>query len=102
MPKKHQHRAIERGYLNKQEICIDCGKVLFTKKQKAEIIDKLKMLDGFPPHNEGGNFLMGDGYFANSIERKYGMPLSQLQKEVGYDKIAKRINSLLKQAARIK
>jgi len=74
----------------------------FDKKTTAKIIDKLKMLDGLPPHNDGGNFCRGDGYFANSIERDFRMPLSELRKVTGYDKISKRVGKLMKEAARIK
>lgn len=74
----------------------------FSVKQRAEIIDKLKMLDGLPPHNGGGNFCRGDGYFANSIVRQYGMSITELTKATGYDKIAKKIQALLAKAARIK
>lgn len=54
-------------------------------KQKA--IDDLKMLEGLPPYDGGSNHCRGDGYFARSLEQKYGMSLEALQKEVGFDKI---------------
>lgn len=73
----------------------------YDDKTRAEIVDKLKMLDGLPPHDGGGNFCRGDGYFANSIIRDYGMSLSELRKAVGYGKIEKRIRALLAKAAKI-
>jgi len=73
----------------------------YDAKTKAEIIDKLKKLDGLPPHG-GFNMCAGDGYFANSIIRDYGMSLADLRKAVGYGKIEKKIRKLLKQAAEVK
>ena len=54
---------------------------------KKKAIDELKKLEGLPPHDGGGNICRGDGYFAVSLERKYGMSIKDLQKKVGFDKI---------------
>ena len=72
----------------------------YDDKTRAEIIDKLKKLDGLPPHH-GFNPCAGDGYFADSIVRDYGMSISELKKAVGYGKIEKRIRALLEKAAAI-
>lgn len=53
--------------------------------QKA--IEDLKMLDGLPPYDGGGNICKGDGYFAKSLEKKYHMSVEQLRKVTEYDKI---------------
>lgn len=45
--------------------------------------DELRMLKGFPPHNKASNICWGDGYFAKSLERKYGKKISELEKISG-------------------
>lgn len=37
-----------------------------------ELIEGIKKLQGLPPHNHPGNIVWGDGYFANSLIRKFG------------------------------
>lgn len=51
---------------------------------KERALDMLRMLHGDPPHNGGGNFCRGDGYFAASIVRQFGMSVSDLELETGY------------------
>lgn len=53
---------------------------------KAEAIDDLKKLNSVPPY-DGFNPCGGDGYFAQSLVKKYGMPVDQLEKAVGFAKI---------------
>ena len=48
------------------------------------IIDDLKMLQGLPPHDGGGNHCRGDGYFARSLEKEYGKTVGELEREVGW------------------
>jgi hypothetical protein len=54
------------------------------KATKDKALDELRMLKGDAPHNGGGNICRGDGYFANSLVRKYGMSISELERAVGY------------------
>ena len=55
-----------------------------STKQKKEAIKSLKMLDGLPPYDDGGNICMGDGIFAKSIEQDFNMSLSDLRIASGY------------------
>ena len=48
--------------------------------------DELAMLNGTPPHDHESNICYGDGYFANSLIRKYGMSIEELEKASGYRK----------------
>ena len=41
-------------------------------KKKERIKDMLKILNGLPPYNEGGNVCYGDGYYYKSIGAKEG------------------------------
>lgn len=43
----------------------------------------LKTLFGLPPYDEPSNYLRGDGYFAQSLERKYGKTIDELCRETG-------------------
>lgn len=56
-----------------------------TKKQARE---ELRMLRGEAPHNIPSNICFGDGYFAASIERKYGMSIAELDKALAEDEPA--------------
>lgn len=60
-----------------------------TKEQKKSAVDDLKKLCGDKPYNTGSNIVTGDGYFAKSLEHKYGMSLSELEKASGYSKSRK-------------
>jgi hypothetical protein len=57
-----------------------------TKNQKKKALKMLKMLNGLPPYDDGGNICRGDGYFANSIPH-YGMTTEELSKACGFDKV---------------
>ena len=48
-----------------------------------KIKDNLAMLDGDPPHNTWTNIYYDDGYFARSLEKKYGKTIAELRKLVG-------------------
>lgn len=51
--------------------------------EKKTARDEIRMLEGLPPHNHPGNLCWSDGYFAQSLVRKYGMSLTELKKKVG-------------------
>ena len=38
-------------------------------KSKAKLVDDMKKLQGFPPHNNWSNLCYGDGYFKKALER---------------------------------
>ena len=59
---------------------------MFSKKQKAEAFDGLLKYLGLPPYDGAGNPCCEDGYFAASLERRYGMSLEELDKEIGFSK----------------
>jgi hypothetical protein len=61
-----------------------------------DAIKDLTMLYGLPPHNGGGNFLNGDGYFAASLEKKYAMSVDKLIKATGFDKKLQEWNKTIK------
>lgn len=65
--------------------------------RKDAIVDMLKILNGLPPYDDGGNYCRGDGYFARSIVETYGrngQTLKDLEREVGWDAIKERWESL--------
>lgn len=73
--------------------CVDEPRPKRKKKfrgSKAKAIDELKMLCGLPPHDGGSNICCGDGYFAMSLVRKYGMEIEDLKRAVGFDEIQAR------------
>jgi len=41
---------------------------------------ELAMLQGEPPHNTPGNICFAAGYFAKSLERKYGVSVAELNR----------------------
>lgn len=43
----------------------------------------LDKLEGKPPYDGGSNICRGDGYFYNSIEKKFGMTIPELRKALG-------------------
>lgn len=49
---------------------------------EAARIDLAK-LDGAPPYDSPTNVVRGDGYFASSLAKKYGMSISDLRRAVG-------------------
>ncbi len=52
-------------------------------RTRAQARDDLKMLFGLPPYSGFDNICAGDGHFSNSLVRKYGMSIEELQKETG-------------------
>ena len=52
---------------------------------KEKAIDDLKQFFGLPPHNVPSNINWGDGYFANAIEKEYGMNWGDLAKLLGIE-----------------
>jgi len=74
--------------------------VKIPEKTRLAMINDLKKYDGFPPYDKF-NPCQGDGYFAISLERRYRMSVNEMRKVSGYDKIAKKINKLLKEASKI-
>ena len=53
-----------------------------TEKEKEKARNKIRMLEGLPPYNTPSNICYGDGYFAQSIIREYGMSIEELKKKV--------------------
>lgn len=45
----------------------------------ATLRDDLARFDGTPPYDTPGNPCYLDGYYAKSLEKKYGKPLSTLR-----------------------
>lgn len=60
-----------------------------NKTQLAKAMKDLKVLNGDPPFDNWSNICYGDGYFANSLVKRYGMPLDELGKVCGYEKWSK-------------
>ena len=56
-----------------------------TSDQQNAALNSLKILRGDPPHDVGSNHCRGDGYYAASLEREYGMDLTALSMWSGYD-----------------
>ncbi len=54
-----------------------------TPEEKIRAADDLKKLLGLSPYDTMDNPCYGDGYFAKSLEERYGMPIRQLRKETG-------------------
>ena len=69
---------------------------MLTDTQKKKARNELAMLHGDPPHNTWSNICYGDGYFANSLVQRYGMSISQLEKESGYKKAKKKLRKAQK------
>lgn len=56
-----------------------------TDRKNAQ--DDLNRLDGKPPYDDPGNPCRGDGYFALSIEKKWGMSISQVRRLVARQRL---------------
>lgn len=56
----------------------------FDRKKTAEAKDDLAILYGHAPHDSWSNHCYSDGYYANSLERKWGMSTSDLAKAINY------------------
>lgn len=54
------------------------------RKKTAEAKDDLAILYGHAPHDSWSNHCYSDGYYANSLERKWGMSTSDLAKAISY------------------
>lgn len=66
---------------------------------KSEIIDAIKKLDGLPPY-DGFNVCQGDGWYAKSIEEKYGHSITVLKELVGYKDVVAKWEQLRQQFLR--
>ena len=62
-------------------------KFRFTATKHQEIVDELKKLNGLPPYDGPSNYVRGDGYFAASLEAKYGASIAELEQAVGFDEL---------------
>lgn len=56
-----------------------------SRDQKNKAWEDLLMYYGLPPHDVGYNIVEGDGHFAASLARRYGMNIEQLSKGLGFD-----------------
>jgi hypothetical protein len=45
--------------------------------------EDLKKLRGLPPYNTPSNTCWGDGYFAASLRKKYGVSIEELERLTG-------------------
>ena len=61
-----------------------------SASRRDKIVDDLKMLRGLPPYDTGSNICRGDGYFARSLEKKYGKTIEELAREVNFGAISAR------------
>lgn len=52
--------------------------MILDDETKEQARDDLRKLRGQAPHNTPSNICYGDGYFAASIENKYGMTIAEL------------------------
>ena len=48
----------------------------------SEALSDARMFLGIPPHDGGGNFVRGDGYFNKACYAKYGSAWDAAQKQV--------------------
>ena len=86
------------GLRNNQEE-VECEVTMTVKKRinKRQAIKDLKILNGMPPYDDAGSFCRGDGYFAKSLVKKYGVPIDQLEKLVGFDEVRDKWHNLRSQ-----
>lgn len=54
-----------------------------TPEEKIRATDDLKKLLGLSPYDTMDNPCYGDGYFAKSLEERYGVTIDELKKETG-------------------
>ena len=66
---------------------------------KKEARKDLMMLHGDPPYNSWSNICYGDGYFAASLVRKYGMSLDELAEKSGYKSKKLKVDKVMKKAS---
>lgn len=64
-----------------------------TNEQKIQARHDLAKLEGLPPYDNWSNICCGDGYYANSLIRRYGMDLIKLGVECGYRDLVDKYNS---------
>lgn len=72
-----------------------------TDAKRREALDDLKKLRGLPPYDNWSNICYGDGYFANSLVRRYGMSISELEKATGLKKSLKKYRKAKAKADKI-
>ena len=54
-------------------------------KNQNKVIDELKMFYGYPPYDDGGNIVRGDGYFVRDLLMRHGAEsLEALEKRVDF------------------
>ncbi len=63
---------------------IAAGQYYSTRETDSELLNDLKKLNGLPPYHDPGNIVRGDGYFAKSLEQKYGGTINELEDRVGF------------------
>lgn len=73
----------ERNIKKVMPVCVAHAPVMMqaadgTKFDRKAALDDLKMLHGLPPHH-GFNPCCGDGFFAASLPKKYGVPVAELE-----------------------
>jgi hypothetical protein len=61
------------------------GGLLRSIVNRLQAQDSLNKLYGHGQYGKG-NLCYGDGYYAKSLERRYGMSIDDLIKAIGYDK----------------
>ena len=63
---------------------------MLSKEQKRKAWKDLLMLNALPPYDVGSNICAHDGYFASGLVSRYGMSVSELEKQLGFlKKVAK-------------
>lgn len=66
---------------------------------KDKAFNDVKVLEGQPPYNSCSNICYGDGYFASSLERQYGMSIHELKEVTGYkERLKKELRAFYKKA----
>lgn len=58
------------------------AKKMLSNPKFKNLKDDLDKLDGNPPHNKPSNPCINDGYYARSLEEKYGMTIEDMRKIV--------------------
>jgi hypothetical protein len=67
-----------------------------AKIKKQQIFRDLCTLHGAFPDNTGSNICYGDGYYANSLEKKHKMSISEMEKLVNFTKYQKTLDAAQK------
>lgn len=50
----------------------------------VKAVDDLKRYTGLPPYDDGSNIVRGDGFYAKSLESRYGMSIADLSEVTGF------------------